>query len=183
MLNIEEREHNPMKIIGLCKEKIKNILMLDDDIVQLVMPNLDDSNFSFEQNWFGCKITDNINGNKEARYLIGHCKDTPYFDETIKDQRVMICMESYINRFKPSYMDISVNINVVCHKDMMDIPESDLAYWKSKGYAGNRVDMICMAIYNALTQPEVVNNFGIGKMNLDYYSPQLQSFKPNFYEF
>lgn len=180
MLNIDERNENPMKIIGLIKDKIGKIFMLDDDITSLVMPKLDDDSFTFEQNWFGCEIEENIYDEEKARYLIGHCKDTPYFDETITDQRSMIMTEAYIRDFKTSYMNILLNINVVCHKNIIEFSKNDKKLWVEKGYAGNRVDMICMAIYNVLTSKDFINEFGIGKMNFPYNSPQLQSFKPNY---
>lgn len=180
MLNVEERMSNPLKVIGLCKDKVGTILMLNDDVVNLVMPTLDNEDFSTEQNWFGCKIEQNVNGEKKNIHLIGHCKDTPYFDETITDTRAMIWMEAFIRKISTSIMNVSLAINVTCHKDIIPFSSEEKRYWKSKGYAGNRVDAICMAVYNALTDSDVIRNFGIGKMDFDYGTQQLSSFKPNF---
>lgn len=178
MIKDESIKNNPLVSLGLIKDKVGKILMQNDDVVSLVMPELDNEDFSFEDNWFGCSIGKNLNGDIQDTRIIGHCSNTPYFDETITDTRAMIMMETYLG-LNPSVYDYSLVINVVVHKDFVELDPCDQKVWKAKGYAGNRVDMICMSIYNALTSDDIVNNFGIGKMDLDYRSAQMQSFKPN----
>jgi RNA binding exosome subunit len=90
-------------------------------------------------------------------------------------------MESYIRDFTSSIGNIVVTINVVCHKGFIELSTEDSLLWKKKGYYGNRIDMICQAVYKALTNEEVIHEFGIGKMNLDYHTQQMGSFKPNMY--
>lgn len=168
---------NPLASIGLIKDKVKNIFMLNEDITDLAMPIVDDENYSFEENWLGRQPQSGTD--QDQKVLIGHFRSTPYFDETIKDTRTIIMIESYINRMSNSIVDYSLVVNVVSHRDAIEIPNDEISKWKSKGYNGNRVDMLSMAIYKALTDPSVNHRFGIGKIELSSYTNQLQSFKPN----
>lgn len=180
MVTEQERMNNPLVVIGLCKEKVGRLLMLDGDVRELVMPTLDDENFTIEQNWFGCKIEDDKSGEIKNINLLGHCKDTPYFDETITDTRAMIWMESFINFYRRPILKLTLAINVVCHKDIIPFSYEEELYWHKKGYTGNRVDVICQAIYKVLTNPSINKEFGIGTMDLDTEVAQLSAFKPNY---
>ena len=56
MTKTEKMMENPLVSLGLIKEAVGNILMTNDDVNTLAMPYLDDEDYSFEDNWFGCKI-------------------------------------------------------------------------------------------------------------------------------
>lgn len=170
---------NPLISLGLIKDKVSTIFMLNEDITSLTMPILENENYSFEENWLGRKIESSNDKNKQQEQIIGHFRSTPYFDETIIDTRTMIMIETYINKMSNSIIDYTLTVNVVSHKDGIEIPKSDMKMWNSKGYYGNRVDMICMAIYKALTDLSIANRFGIGKIELNPYVNQMQSFRPN----
>ena len=165
MTKTEKMMENPLVSLGLIKEAVGNILMTNDDVNTLAMPYLDDEDYSFEDNWFGCKIGENIHGQVKDNRLLGHCKDVPYMDETITDT--------------PSIIDYTLVINVVCHRDVIKLDDDERSEWREKGYAGNRLDMICQAINLALTDESIKDSFGIGTMRLDTRTSQLQSFKPN----
>lgn len=169
---------NPLVSLGLIKDKIKTIFMLNDDITSLTMPILDNPNYSFEENWLGKKIGRSDDTDDQEK-LIGHFRSTPYFDETITDTRTIIMIETYINKLSNSIIDYMLTVNVVSHKNGIEFSEKEMEKWNSKGFYGNRVDMICMAIYKALTDESTINKFGIGKMELNSYVNQMQSFKPN----
>lgn len=171
---------NPLVTLGLLKDKVKTIFMLDDDITSLTMPTLDNENYTFEENWFGRKIDKSNEKNEPQEMLVGHFRSTPYFDETITDTRTMIMIETYINQLSNSIIDYMLTVNVVSHKDGIEfIDDEEIKKWNSKGLYGNRVDMLCMAIYKALTNESLVNRFGIGKIELSPYINQMQSFRPN----
>lgn len=178
MTKTEKMMENPLVSLGLIKEAVGNILMMNDDVVDLVMPYIDDDNYSFEDNWFGCKIGKNMNGQIKDARLIGHCKNVPYMDETITDTRSIILMETYPST-STSIIDYTLVINVVCHRDVIKLDDNEKSEWREKGYAGNRLDMICQAINIALTDESIKDSFGIGAMRLDTRTSQLQSFKPN----
>ena len=178
MTKTEQMMNNPLVSLGLIKKVVGNILMTNDDVSELVMPYLDDDEYSFEDNWFGSKIGKNIHGQLKDNRLLGHCKDIPYMDETITDTRSLILMETYPN-ISTSIIDYTLVINVVCHRDVVDMDDDVKLELEQRGYVGNRVDMICQAINKALTDESVVNKFGIGKMSLDTRVSQGQSFKPN----
>ena len=178
MTKTEKMMNNPLVLLGLIKEAVGNILMTSDDVSELVMPFLDDDDYSFEDNWFGSKIGKNIQGQVKDNRLLGHCKDVPYMDETITDTRSLILMETYAN-VTTSIIDYTLVINVICHRDVVELDDDEKSDWRKKGYAGNRVDMICQAINNALTDDMIKDSFGIGAMSLDTRVSQMQSFKPN----
>lgn len=178
MTKTEKMMSNPLVLLGLIKESVGNILMTNDDVSELVMPFLDDDNHSFEDNWFGSKIGKNIQGQVKDNRLLGHCKDVPYMDETITDTRSLILMETYAN-VTTSIIDYTLVINVICHRDVVELDDDEKSDWRKKGYAGNRIDMICQAINNALTDDMIKDSFGIGAMSLDTRVSQMQSFKPN----
>ena len=179
MTKTEKMMENPLVSLGLIKEAVGNILMMNDDVNTLVMPYLDDEDYSFEDNWFGCKIGENIHGQVKDNRLLGHCKDVPYMDETITDTRSIILMETYPIKFHNSVIDYNLVINVVSHRDVLELNDVVKSEWHKKGYTGNRVDMICQAINLALTDDMIKDSFGIGTMRLDTRTSQLQSFKPN----
>lgn len=179
MTKTEKMMENPLVSLGLIKEAVGNILMTNDDVNALAMPYLDDEDYSFEDNWFGCKIGENIHGQVKDNRLIGHCKNVPYMDETITDTRSIILMETYPIKFHNSVIDYNLVINVVSHRDVMELNDDEKSEWHKKGYTGNRVDMICQAINLALTDESIKDSFGIGTMRLDTRTSQLQSFKPN----
>ena len=98
-------EQNPFGQLGKCKEQIGKLLMHNKNVTDLVMPELDDEDFSFEQNWYGCKCQKDIYGEQRNITLRGHCKDTPFFDETY----TVVPIESVIGEisakasFSPSF--------------------------------------------------------------------------------
>lgn len=179
MTKTEKMMENPLVSLGLIKEAVGNILMTNNDVSSLAMPYLDDEDYSFEDNWFGCKIGKNIHGQVKDSRLLGHCKDVPYMDETITDTRSIILMETYPASISTSIIDYTLVINVICHRDVIKLDDDEKSEWRKKGYAGNRLDMICQAINLALTDESIKDSFGIGTMRLDTRTSQLQSFKPN----
>nr|DAT25779.1 MAG TPA: hypothetical protein [Caudoviricetes sp.] len=178
MRKTDEMMDNPLVLSGLIKDVVGNIFLTNEDLTNLVMPVLDDDDYSYEDNWFGCRIKKNLNGQLKDVSLVGHCKDTPYMEETITDARSMILMETYVNT-SSSILDYTLVINVVARKDVIDLDDDEKSEWRKKGYAGNRLDMICQAINLALTDESIKDSFGIGAMRLDTRTSQLQSFKPN----
>ena len=67
-----------------------------DDITNLIMPHLDNENFTFDENWYGGKFEKNINGKTQITDLVGHCFDTPYIEGTVTDNRCAIFVETYL---------------------------------------------------------------------------------------
>ena len=63
-------------------------------------------------------------------------------------------------------------INVVARKDVIDLDDDEKSEWRKKGYAGNRLDMICQAINLVLTDESIKDSFGIGNYEIRYsYKP------------
>lgn len=144
-------------ILGRTKRLFASILLNDDDVRNLVMPKLDDEMSTIEENWFG---------NKE---LLGHCFNVPYIKKTITDSRNLITMESTISAIDSGTIkEFAVDLFVFCHRDTIDMDYEEKSKYESKGYNGNRVDMIIQAVYNAIKHYQFDNeqDFGIGDLRL-----------------
>lgn len=56
MRKTDEMMDNPLVLSGLIKDVVGNIFLTNEDLTNLVMPVLDDDDYSYEDNWFGCRI-------------------------------------------------------------------------------------------------------------------------------
>lgn len=169
-----------LKALGKYKDTIGEILLSSDDVVNLVMPSLDNPNFDVADNFFGGERLEYYNQAKnEIEYitLLGHCFDVPYIKPTITDARALICMETYISKVDgESIKEVAIDLYVYAHKSFVTMPHDESAKFKKRGYAGNRIDMLVSAI-----ELEIKNNsrsFGIGKILLAPSTPII-SYEPN----
>ena len=139
--------HDPLWEFGAFKATLQLLFMNDDLVTRLVMPELDDSNFSYEQNWKGGSYTVDKYGKPRQTTLVGHCFTHPYIEETVKDTRTFICMETIASLIPNSRIkNISLQIYVYSHHDILDLSDEESVYFTKKGLAGNRCDMAMMAI-------------------------------------
>lgn len=158
--------HDPLWEFGAFKDTLQLLFMNDDLITRLVMPELDDDNFSYEQNWKGGSYTINKYGKTCQTTLVGHCFTHPYIEETVKDTRTFICMETTANLIPNTRIkNISLQIYVYSHHDILDLTSDESAYFTQKGLAGNRCDMAMMAINRLMCSQEIGRDFGIGSVN------------------
>lgn len=163
---------NPLWEMGAYKTKIRTLLMNDEDVTSLTMPNLENDNFTFKQNWFGGKYNKNKLGATEKVLLVGHCLDTPFVDATMSDVRTVICIETILpSVVGDNLKNMKIQITIVSHHDAMPMDEAEYAKYKAKGYEGNRCDMIMMAINNALISEDTKRKFGIGSIGLAKQNP------------
>lgn len=146
------------------------------------MPQLDDADFTWEQNWYGGSFDQNVKGQTELKTLLGHCFDTPYIEGTVTDNRCAIFIETCLLRTgSPHIKEVGVDIMVVCHKDSVRLSGEDKAYFESIGVYGNRVDSAIQAIHSAILNPGVMEKikkkYSIGDLNLVEENP-LQQYVP-----
>ena len=142
------------------------------------MPVLDNDDYSYEDNWFGCRIKKKLEWTVKRRIACWSLQGYTLYGRNnyrckINDFNGNICKYQFI------YLDYTLVINVVARKDVIDLDDDEKSEWRKKGYAGNRLDMICQAINLVLTDESIKDSFGIGTMRLDTRTSQLQSFKPN----
>lgn len=185
-----------VRALGGIKDAYSALFLANDDIREIIMPrnsDLYDQRFSDYENWRGGRYTTRQNGKSETVELVGHCFDVPFIRDTITDNRMMICMDTYYNRaYTQQVKDIVIMINVFGHKEsLVSLTDEDrkfLAQMHQRGYTGNRLDMAVAAITQAvLTAHEVEDKdlrctYGIGgasvaqREGIQLYSPNV-----NFY--
>lgn len=162
----EEIIRDPLWEFGAFKDTLQLLFMNDDLITRLVMPELDDSNFSYEQNWKGGSYTVDKYGKNHQSTLVGHCFTYPYIEETVRDTRTFICMETTATLIPNRRIkNISLQIFVYSHHDILNLSNEESAYFVKKGLAGNRCDMVMMAINRLMFNQEIGRSFGIGSVD------------------
>jgi hypothetical protein len=162
--------------LGGIKDAYRKIFLANEDIRELVMPedsDLYDKRFGREENWYGGVYTCRNGGKTETVELTGHCFDVPYVRDTITDNRIVICIDTYLDRtYNSTTKTIDVMINVLANKDgcvaLTDADRRFLAKMRARGYTGNRLDMAVAAIIQSVTNAHKIEDknlrctYGIG---------------------
>lgn len=175
----KEPIRDPLWEFGAFKDTLRLLFMNDEIITNLVMPELDNSQFTYEQNWKGGKYTKNRFGHSCKEVLVGHCFTHPYVEDTVTDTRSFICIETiYPNTYNPTFKDISLQIYIYSHHDILDLSDEEYQNYMKQGFAGNRCDMIMMAINRLMFNKDVCRDFGIGKVSFSERYP-INTHVPN----
>lgn len=172
----KEKYYDPLSDMAMIKESLMSLFCDTKDITRLIMPVLDNDNFTFEQNWYGGVCNENIDGKTEIVDLIGHCFDTPYIEGTITDARCAIFIETYVAKVEcKKIKQIGVDIYIIAHKDVVRLSDDDKDYYRSIGIYGNRVDSAVQAINSSINNPEIMKEikrkYSIGELTLSEYEP------------
>lgn len=171
-----------LRTLGRCKDYISKILFNSDDVRNLTMPILDDDRFDALDNFFGgSKLEYHDKSTNETLYvdLLGHCFDVPYIVDTITETPALITMESYATRMENEHIkEIEIDIYAFAHKDHIHMNPKEKSQYSKRGYSGNRVDMMCSAIWLALKDANRPKDFGIGKINFNPRNP-ITPYQPN----
>ena len=165
------------RAMGGIKDALQSKMLRDDVIRELIMPELDDDRLGLEENWEGGIYYIRQGGKQESVTLQGYCFTVPYVKETLVDDRIVICMETYLaSAYTRTAKEIVLMINVFSGKTTIDaLTDKDRRFLDRMhlaGYTGNRVDMTVAAICHMLdTTKELIDiksgtQYGIGKANL-----------------
>lgn len=176
---MEDKYYNPLSDMSRIKTGLMSMFCDEENITRLIMPNLDNDNFTFEQNWYGGSFEKDIHGKTHIETLIGHCFDTPYIDGTVTDNRCAIFIETYIIKAENQHIkEMGVDVFVVCHKDSVKLSQEDKEYFESIGVYGNRVDSAIQVINSCILNPTIMagikRKYSIGSMNLSERNPLKQ---------
>jgi len=195
-LNKQEIINDPLWELGAFKEMLCTLFMANKEITDLVMPVLDDKDFTFEENWFGGTHEKTINGEHKKVNLQGHCLMTPFIEGVVSSSKTFICMETYCEKVTAKNIkNLSFQIYIYAHRDSIRISKEEKQKYYGLGYAGNRCDIITMAINRCLMNENVKSKFGIGNLAFDnehrpigthvpnnnYYGRVLSYIVPDFY--
>lgn len=179
---MDTKYYDPLSDLSRIKTSLMDLFKDTDDITNLIMPQLDNENFTFDENWYGGKYDKNTDDETEITNLVGHCFDTPYIEGTVTDNRCAIFVETYLLKVENQHIkEVGVDIMIICHKDSVRLSESDKEYYESVGVYGNRVDSAIQVINSTILNHNVMNNikkdFSIGKLTLSERNP-LQQYVP-----
>lgn len=168
--------YDPLSDLARIKLSLSSMFCDNEDITRLVMPSLDDSDFTWEENWYGGNFKETITGKTKIVTLIGHCFDTPYIEGTVTDNRCAIFIETTLESVPNQFIkEVSVDVSVICHRGSVRISKEDKAYYESKGIYGNRVDCLCQLINSSILSPRIMDGimrkYSIGKMKLSDGNP------------
>ena len=155
--------------LGNYKEKIMNMFVTNEDIVDLIMPIIDDDRFELADNFLGGEFIVIEDGAETKIKLKGHCFDVPFIYGTISDDRNAIFIDSTISRADgESIKEVIMQIEIMCHKTNLKMERQDRVKYFKKGLSGNRLDMIVQAVGLQLNSS---NDFGIGKLKIAPRNP------------
>lgn len=172
----KEKYYDPLSDMAMIKESLMSLFCDTEDITHLIMPSVDNENFTWEQNWYGGKFDKNKYGKTEIVDLTGHCFDTPYIEGTVTDNRCAIFIETYLIRAEnPHFKQVGIDIFIVAHKDSVRLSDGDKKYYKSKGVYGNRVDCAVQVINSSINDKRIMESikkkYSIGNLTFSDRNP------------
>lgn len=175
----KEKYYDPLSDMAMIKESLVSLFCDTEDITRLIMPQLDNEDFTFEQNWYGGKFDKNIYGKTDIQTLIGHCFDTPYIEGTVSDNRCAIFIETYLTKVENQKIkQVGVDIFVIAHKDSVRLSDEDKDYYKSIGVYGNRVDSAVQVINSTINDEKIMEaikkRYSIGDLTFTERNPVKQ---------
>ena len=177
-----EKYYNPLSDMRRIKTSLMSLFCDLNDLTKLIMPQLDNDNFTFEENWLGGKYDKNKYGKTEIVDLVGHCFDTPYIEGTVTDNRCAIFIETYVTKVENEHLkEVGMDVFIVCHKDAVHLSNEDKKYFESIGVYGNRVDsavqVINSSILNHFVMDGIKKKYSIGAISLVERNP-IQQYVP-----
>lgn len=155
--------------LGSYKKDIIHMFVANENIVNLVMPTVDDNRFEIGDNFLGGEFKTVENGVEKTITLIGHCFDVPFLYTTIPDNRNAIFIDTSISKADgESIKEMVVSIEIMCHKTNLKLNTPDRIKYIKKGLSGNRLDMIVQEIGLQLNSSR---DFGIGRFKVSNRNP------------
>ena len=145
---------------GLFKENIHAALYRSKDIKELLLNDINGKSPSQIQKEF-----------KE------HVKSHLFIDDTIQETESFIFYDVIFNSLSPNIKRCTIVMYAICHLSILDD-------YTKEGYHGNRMDILCKMIENALiNDKDVCNSFGIGQLSIDsidiYNSTRFYGYRMN----
>lgn len=169
---MDKKYYDPLSDMSRIKNSIMSLLCSSEDITKLIMPILDDSDLTPEQNWYGGTFDKNADGQTHTTTLIGHCFDTPYIEGTLSANGCAVYIETYLTKMANQRIkEVGVDITVLCHRDCVRLSDDEKQYYNSIGVYGNRVDSAIQLINSSILNSEIKDQYSIGNMNMAEENP------------
>lgn len=112
-----------------------------------------------------------------------HVKSHLFIDETVKETDMFIYYDVLLPDLRSNIKECKVILYMICHRNTID---EDCV---KEGFHGNRVDILTEMVEDALLDEDVINEFGIGELNIDsisiynatrFYGRIMECSVPNF---
>ena len=133
--------------LGKFKTRINNALLKDENIQEILTGTTGNSREQFE---------------KTKKQIHSHL----FIDDTIKDTGTYIFYEVFMPELRSQIKNIRVVMYAICHRDILE-------NYSKEGFWGNRTDILAEMIEDAMLNPSVLREFGIGELvlgNIDIYN-------------
>mgnify|MGYP006935966738 CR=1 FL=1 len=127
--------------LGKFKTRINNALLTDENIQEILTGTTGNSREQFE---------------KTKKQIHSHL----FIDDTIKDTGTYIFYEVFMPELRSQIKNIRVVMYAICHRDILE-------NYSKEGFWGNRADILAEMIEDAMLNPTVLREFGIGELVLD----------------
>lgn len=139
--------------LGKDKDIVIKTFMKNEDMVSLILPNYDEAT-----------ATEDLDV-----ILKEHLFKTISIDNAQIEKKVYVCVETYVPEIEnDAIKKIAIIINVFAHQSLIDLSVKEQAKFLTKGYYGNRVDMLIDVIDRCLNGKR---NVGLGRLRLRPRNP------------
>lgn len=165
--------------LGSYKDELFKLILqheLSELLIDILMPTIEDERFDKIDNFLGGDYSYSGKNGIEQVSLNSHIFDVPFIYSTVTDVRNVICIDTNISRCNQSLKEMSVVIEVMCHKGGLQLDSTTRKKYKQLGYIGrNRIDVAVAILGDILNGSK---DFGIGRL-VPMPSVPTQSYFPN----
>ena len=165
--------------LGSYKNELFQLIMkheLSEFLIDILMPSIEDNRFDKIDNFIGGLFEYHGSDGIERVNLKSHLFDVPFIYSTVTDTRNVICIDTNISRCGNTLKEMSVVIEIMAHKNSLQLDSETRMKYKKLGYIGrNRIDIAVAILGDILNGSK---DFGIGKL-VPTPSVPTQSYFPN----
>lgn len=166
--------------LGSYKDELFKLILqheLSELLIDILMPTIEDERFDKIDNFLGGDYSYSGKNGIEQVSLNSHIFDVPFIYSTVTDVRNVICIDTNISRYNQSLKEMSVVIEVMCHKGGLQLDNTTRKKYKQLGYIGrNRMDIAVAILGDILNGSK---DFGIGCLSPAQLNPTQSCFPNN----
>ena len=173
------------KSLGAYKDLLFKLLMFSGEkselLMDIAMQTLDDDRLEKYENFIGGEYEFYTGSGKEQKVehikLQGRLFNVPFIYTTVTEAINVICMDTNIKSVNPNTKELVITLNVMCHKDCLNLDTATKRKYKALGYTGTRLD-IMVALIGEILNYSKQSNIGIGTLVPISYNPITSNY-PN----
>lgn len=178
------------KSLGDYKDLLFKLLLYSgeksDLLIDITMPTLDDERFDKYDNFTGGEFETytGVGKNQTVEHvkLQGRLFDVPFIYSTVTNTINVICIDTNISSCNPNTKEMVITLNVMCHKDNLELDIETKRKYKKLGYVGNRLDIMVALIgeiLNYSTENGKKSGIQIGTLNPIPRNPVIPDYPNN----